>query len=52
MGKHQLGIELSEREVAAIVTWFDSLTGEIPKSYVAAPELPPSTAETPKPDPR
>jgi cytochrome c peroxidase len=40
MGKHQLGLELSEAETGAIVTWLDALTGEIPKAYVAKPELP------------
>lgn len=52
MGKHQLGIELSEREVAAIVTWFDSLTGDLPMAYVAQPTLPPDGPNTPKPDPK
>lgn len=52
MGKHQLGVELTDREVAAIVTWLDSLTGDIPSAYIAPPELPPSGASTPKPDPR
>jgi cytochrome c peroxidase len=40
MGKHQLGLELSDGEVTSIVTWLDSLTGELPKAYIAPPELP------------
>jgi len=40
MGKHQLGLELSEGEVASIVTWLGALTGELPKAYIAKPDLP------------
>ena len=40
MGRHQLGIELSAREVNAIVAWLGSLTGEISASYIAPPALP------------
>ncbi len=40
MGKHQLGLNLEEAEVTAIVTWLKSLTGELPKAYIARPELP------------
>jgi cytochrome c peroxidase len=40
MGKHQLGLDLSEGEVGSIVTWLKSLTGEIPAAYIARPELP------------
>jgi cytochrome c peroxidase len=40
MGKHQLGLELSDNEVTAIVAWLGSLTGELPKAYIAAPVLP------------
>lgn len=41
MGKHQLGLELSEPEIKAIVSWLDTLTGEIPKEYITMPQLPP-----------
>jgi cytochrome c peroxidase len=44
MGKHQLGVELTDPEIAAIVSWLDSLTGELPAAYIAPPELPPSDA--------
>jgi len=52
MGKHQLGVDLSETETASIVAWLDSLTGSLPSAYIKEPTLPPSTASTPKPDPR
>jgi cytochrome c peroxidase len=39
MGRHQLGIELSPTEVGSIVTWLDSLTGELPIDYIASREL-------------
>ena len=48
MGEYQLGRRLSDAEVKSIVTWLQSLTGEIPAEYVKAPELPKSTARTPK----
>jgi cytochrome c peroxidase len=51
MGKHQLGLALSEQEVASIVAWLGSLTGELPRQYITPPELPPSTASTPGPLP-
>jgi cytochrome c peroxidase len=40
MGKHQLGLELSASEIASIITWLKSLTGEIPHDYIAKPVLP------------
>lgn len=40
MGRHQLGLELSEAEVASITTWLHSLTGDLPTSYIQAPQLP------------
>ncbi|HKO51107.1 MAG TPA: hypothetical protein VJV79_25535 [Polyangiaceae bacterium] len=51
MGRHQLGLALSEQEVAATVTWLDALTGEIPADYIKPPVLPASTADTPNADP-
>jgi cytochrome c peroxidase len=44
MATYQLGEELSNEEVAQIVAWLDSLTGDLPLSYIAAPDLPPSAA--------
>ena len=34
MGRHQLGIELTAKEVASIETWMGSLTGELPTDYI------------------
>jgi cytochrome c peroxidase len=51
MGRYQLGLTLSDREVAAIITWLGALTGEIPAEYIKPPVLPPSTATTPAADP-
>lgn len=42
MGERQLGVELSEGEVGAIVTFLDSLTGELPAELMAPP--PPEVA--------
>ncbi len=49
MGKHQLGKDLSHAQVDQIVVWLKSLTGELPKEYIAKPELPESGPNTPKP---
>ncbi|WP_437276693.1 cytochrome c peroxidase [Sorangium sp. So ce375] len=49
MGKHQLGKDLSHAQVEQIVVWLKSLTGELPKDYIAKPDLPESGANTPKP---
>jgi cytochrome c peroxidase len=50
MAQHQLAKKLSDGEVASIVTWLKSLTGELPLDYIRKPQLPASTAQTPKPD--
>jgi cytochrome c peroxidase len=41
MGRYQLAVELSERDVNAIVTWLEALTGELPSAYIQEPSLPP-----------
>jgi len=51
MGTHQLGKQLTDADVASIVTWLKSLTGEVNQDYVRQPELPKSTPKTPKPNP-
>lgn len=51
MAFHQLGKDLSDEDTKSIVTFLGSLTGELPKHYIAKPELPPSSDKTPKPDP-
>ena len=50
MAEYQTKEQLSDSQVADIVAFLDSLTGEIPKDYIAKPELPKSTPETPLPD--
>ena len=42
MAQHQLGRQLTAPQIAAIVTWLETLTGTIPESYVAPPASPPS----------
>jgi cytochrome c peroxidase len=49
MGKHQLGLNLAEREVELIVAWLGSLTGSLPEQYIQPPALPPSSPSTPGP---
>jgi len=51
MGRYQLGLSLSDQEIAAIVTWLGALTGELPAEYIEQPSLPPSTPATPDADP-
>lgn len=51
MGRHQLGLQLSEPEVSAIVAWLGSLTGKLPEALISPPALPPSSASTPGPLP-
>ncbi len=52
MGQHQLGRELSDADVHGIELFLKTLTGELPKDLIQPPELPKSTAKTPKPDAR
>ena len=40
MGRHQLGRELTEAQIASIRAWFSTLTGELPAAYIAAPPRP------------
>lgn len=47
MGASQLGTELTEQEVDDIVAFLHTLTGEMPD--VVVPQLPVSTADTPRP---
>ncbi len=51
MARHQLAKKLTDAEVASIVAWLKTLTGNGPEMYSKAPTLPASTAATPKPDP-
>jgi cytochrome c peroxidase len=38
MGYHQLGIKLADEDIAAIMTWMQSLTGELDAAQVAPPD--------------
>jgi cytochrome c peroxidase len=49
MGRLQLGRTYSPDEIASIVAFLKTLTGELPQ--IAMPILPPSSNETPRPDP-
>ena len=48
MAEYQLGKVVTDEECASIITFLKSLKGEIPTDYVAKPELPASTPDTPK----
>jgi cytochrome c peroxidase len=48
MAEHQVGKTLSDEEVASIITFLKALKGEVPLEYVAKPELPEATPDTPK----
>jgi cytochrome c peroxidase len=42
MGKHQLGLEMTNEEVKSVVTWLKSLTGTLPPAgLISEPTLPP-----------
>jgi len=51
MGKHQIGIDLSDEQVSDIVAFLQALTGRVDEAYVAKPALPESGPDTPEPDP-
>jgi len=49
MAVHQRGSQLSDPEVKSIVTWLDTLTGQIPLNYIKPPALPKSKPGAPAP---
>jgi hypothetical protein len=49
MAIHQRGVTLTNAQVKSIEAWMDSLTGQVPASYIKVPELPKSTSQTPQP---
>ncbi len=51
MARHQLGREVTDEQVDAMVAFLNALTGELPKDYIKPPTLPASGPQTPKPDP-
>jgi cytochrome c peroxidase len=50
MAEYQLGKTLAQKQVASMVTWMKTLSGDIPAEYTKPPVLPQSTDRTPKPD--
>lgn len=40
MGRHQLGMDLGDAEVDAIVAFLGAMTGELPAAYIARPAIP------------
>jgi len=50
MAEHQLGESLTAEQTARIVGFLSVLTGKIDPEYIKPPQLPPSTATTPKPE--
>lgn len=48
MAEHQLGKTLTDAETASIVSFLKCLTGDLPKEYIQAPDLPESGPKTPK----
>jgi cytochrome c peroxidase len=51
MGTHQLGKDLAGDDVASIVTWLKTLTGEIPREYIAEYKVPDEIPPAPKREP-
>jgi cytochrome c peroxidase len=51
MGTHQLGKSLTDGDVASMVTWLKTLTGDIPKDYIAEYKVPGEIPPAPKPGP-
>jgi cytochrome c peroxidase len=50
MAEYQLGKELTDAQTQQIITFLKVLTGKIDPEYTKKPDLPKSTATTPKPD--
>jgi len=50
MATHQLGVEVTDKQVARIEAFLGTLTGTVDPEYIIAPELPESGPETPAPD--
>ena len=51
MAKHQLGRELSAAQLTSLVTFLKALSAQPQERWLKTPELPKSSASTPKPDP-
>jgi cytochrome c peroxidase len=48
MARYQLGHQVTDAQVADVVAFLNTLTGELPPQYVAVPPLPPSGPNTAK----
>lgn len=46
MGRYQLGKQLTDSEIAEIITFLHTLTGELPAALITSPPLPESGPET------
>ncbi len=49
MAEYQLGNAIAADKVQSIEVWLKTLTGDMPAEYIKPPELPKSSAKTPKP---
>lgn len=52
MSRVQLGREITESDLDALMAWYETLLGEIPAHALQLPVLPASTQETPRPSNR
>lgn len=52
MATHQLGKNVSDEDASAIAAFMESFTGEPTAEMLRKPVMPPSSASTPKPDPK
>jgi cytochrome c peroxidase len=50
MAEYQVGKKIGNADAQSVATWLNALTGDLPARYTAPPQLPASTARTPKPD--
>ena len=48
MSEYQLGHPLDKSDIESIATWMKTLTGRLPEELIQPPQLPKSTAQTPK----
>jgi len=48
MARVQLGLKISDPEISDIVSFLNSLTGDVPPEFAAAPILPPGTVAAPE----
>lgn len=49
MARHQLGKSVTPQQISDVVSFLQSLSGEIPVQYIEPPTLPPNGADTPAP---